>query len=92
MPLEAPESALGDGAAIDDDGAGALELPEEAVSLPLHAVSESAATAVKPIPATRSLVTKITPKKAAVNFFLRVIRGCRGNGLAADRVIRVTVR
>jgi hypothetical protein len=63
-PLDAAESVVG--AAIDEDGAGAgalLELPEEAVSLPLHAVSESAATAAKPIPATRSLVTKITPKK-----------------------------
>jgi len=38
-----------------------LELPDEAVSLPLHAVSERAATAATPIPATRSLVTKITP-------------------------------
>jgi hypothetical protein len=53
---------LDDGAGTDDDGAIELaELPDEAVSLPLHAVSESAATAVTPIPATRSLVTKITP-------------------------------
>jgi hypothetical protein len=61
MPFEAPASALDDGAATEEDGAGALELPEEAVSLPLHAVSDSAATAMTPIPATRSLVTKITP-------------------------------
>ncbi|MGW5718318.1 hypothetical protein ACWEVP_19280 [Amycolatopsis sp. NPDC003865] len=82
-----------DDGAIDDDGAGAgalLELPEEAVSLPLHAVSESAATAAMPIPATRSLVTKITPKKAAVNFFLRGIRNYRENGWAPDQVMWVT--
>jgi hypothetical protein len=47
------------GAGTEDDEA--IELPEEAVSLLLHAVSESAATAAAPIPATRSLVTKITP-------------------------------
>jgi hypothetical protein len=44
-----------------DDGIELLELPDEAVSLLLHAVSERAATAATPIPATRSLVTKITP-------------------------------
>ena len=52
---------LDDGAGTDDDGIELLELPEDAVSLPLHAVSERAATAATPIPATRSLVTKITP-------------------------------
>jgi hypothetical protein len=50
---------LGAGAAIEADGAGALELPEEAVSLLPQAVSVSAAAAVRPIPAIRSLVTKI---------------------------------
>ncbi|MEU7783226.1 hypothetical protein, partial [Amycolatopsis sp. NPDC049159] len=56
-----PAAALDDGAATEEDGAGALELPDEAVSLLLHAASERAATAATPIPATRSLVTKITP-------------------------------
>jgi hypothetical protein len=51
---------LEDGAAIDDEGAGAgaLELPEEAVSLLPQAVKVSAAAAVRPIPAIRRLRTK----------------------------------
>jgi len=56
-----PEAALDIGADIEEDGAGAealLELPDEALSLLLQAVRASAATAVKPIPATRSLLTE----------------------------------
>ncbi|GLY44484.1 hypothetical protein Amsp01_105070 [Amycolatopsis sp. NBRC 101858] len=59
MPSEAPASALEDGAAADEDGAGALLDEEEAESLPLHAVSVSAAAAVRPIPAIRRLRTRI---------------------------------
>jgi hypothetical protein len=51
---------LEEGAAMEDEGAGAgaLELPEEAVSLLPHAVSVSAAAAVRPMPAIRRLRTR----------------------------------
>jgi hypothetical protein len=95
MPFEAPWSALDDGAAIEEDGAGALELPEEAVSLPLHAVSDSAATAMTPIPATRILVTKITPLSGLVSsseLFVVGHSGLDGKRIGSDRVTRLTAR
>jgi hypothetical protein len=57
-PLDAAESAEDDGAAIEDDGAGALLEADEAVSLLPHAVRVNAAAAVRPIPARRRLRTK----------------------------------
>ncbi|GLY43444.1 hypothetical protein Amsp01_094670 [Amycolatopsis sp. NBRC 101858] len=52
-------AALEDGAAIDEDGAGALLEADEPVSLLPHAVRVSAAAAVRPIPAIRRLRTRI---------------------------------
>ncbi|GLY38096.1 hypothetical protein Amsp01_041200 [Amycolatopsis sp. NBRC 101858] len=56
--MPSPAAALEDGAAIDEDGAGALLEADEPVSLLPHAVRVRAAAAVRPIPAIRRLRTK----------------------------------
>ncbi|WP_309235547.1 hypothetical protein [Amycolatopsis sp. SID8362] len=92
MVTPSAAAALDDGAAIDDDGAiELLELPDEAVSLLLHAVSERAATAATPIPATRSLVTKITPT-ISLGLLLDRYSDLPVNRMGAHRVIQLTAR
>ncbi|GAB3147276.1 hypothetical protein GCM10027258_40420 [Amycolatopsis stemonae] len=58
-PSAEPEAMLDGGAAIDEEGAAALELLDDPVELLPQAVRVSAAAAVRPIPAIRRLRTRI---------------------------------